>query len=58
VGQQGLPALRLALRRLLRDPFQPAPFLRHLVAFGDFIDTMGGTDFRPGLSVRRRSSLP
>ena len=58
VGQQGLPALCLALRRFLRVPLQPAPFLHHLVAFGDFIDTMGQSDFRPGYNIRRRSSLP
>jgi hypothetical protein len=48
----------VALRPLLRYPFQLAPFLRHLVAFGDFIDTMDQFDFRPGHSARRRSSFP
>ncbi len=42
VRQQGLPALCLALRLLLRDASQPAPFLHHLVAFGDFIDVGSG----------------
>ena len=41
VRQQGLPALCLALRLPLQDASQPAPFLHHLVTFGDFIDTMG-----------------
>ncbi len=58
VGQQGLPAPCLALRRLLLGPFQLAPFLHHLVAFGDFIDSMGQSDFRLRHSIRRRSSLP
>src|ERR1035438_9310078 len=42
----GLPALNLALRRLLRNLFQPIPFLRHLVAFDDFTDTIDRSDFR------------
>src|SRR5450755_1913309 len=42
----GLPALNLALRRLLRNLFQPIPFLRHLVAFDDFTDNIDRSDFR------------
>ena len=42
----GLPALNLALHRLLRNLFQPTPFLRHLVAFDDFTDNMDRSDFR------------
>ena len=48
----------IIIRRLLRVPLQLAPFLRHLVAFDDLIDTMGQSDFRPGHSARRWSSLP
>src|SRR5450631_3269141 len=42
----GLPTLHLALRRLLRNLFQPTPFLHHLVAFDDFIDITDRSDFR------------
>src|SRR5450755_4518022 len=42
----GLPALNLALHRLLRNLFQPIPFLRHLVAFDDFTDNIDRSDFR------------
>ena len=42
----GLPALNLALHRLLRTLFQPTPFLHHLVTFDDFIDITDRSDFR------------
>src|ERR1035438_7774518 len=42
----GLPTIYLALRRLLRNLFQPTPFLHHLVAFDDFIDITDRSDFR------------
>ena len=38
--------MNLALRRLLRNLFQPIPFLRHLVAFDDFTDNIDRSDFR------------
>ena len=41
-----MPTLHLALRRLLRNLFQPTPFLHHLVAFDDFIDITDRSDFR------------
>jgi hypothetical protein len=33
--------LNLAFRRVPRGLSRPIPFLHHLVAFGDFIDTTG-----------------
>ena len=47
VRQQGLPALRLTLRRFQRDPRRPSPSLHHVVSFHGFNGTMGRSDFQP-----------
>ncbi len=57
IGQQGLPAPCLALRRLLHDPFQPTPSLLHVVSFHDLSGSMGRSDFQQRCSERLRSSL-
>ena len=51
VRQQGMPALCPALRLLRRDPVLPLPSLHHLVAFGDFVDTMERSDSHPRCGV-------